>query len=74
MAKLTRKQRDLLAAAAIRQLGNLAEFTSEFAPELAGVDYRLVSAQLATWARRLPGDAWDLRLGDPDPIQTRQEN
>jgi hypothetical protein len=71
--KLTRQQREALADVVMTHLGNLVEMVNDehgpysYVAELWGTDPDVIRAQLATWARRIPGDAWDTRLGNPDP-------
>jgi len=70
MARLSREQQQRLASSVIDTLGNLAEQIADgemwWQDESAAPAADLI-AQLAVWARRIPGDAWDTRLGDPDP-------
>jgi hypothetical protein len=75
--KLTRQQREQLAAYVITEFGQmveriaLADEMGGYVPdEVAALDHDAVRAQLASWARRIPGEAWDVRLGDSDPNPT----
>jgi len=67
--RITREQREALAQLVLAQVGNLVEFWSEYTerdPALADLDALTARDQLATWMRRLPGEAWDIRLNMPN--------
>ncbi len=66
MMSLSRYQQHLLAADATAALADVAERAHMY-PSLAEVPARDIRAQLARWARLLPGDAWDDRLGPRTP-------
>jgi hypothetical protein len=70
MSKLTKQQRDALAAYVMTEFGNMleriacADDLGGYVPDdVAALDLDAVRDQLATWARRIPGDVWDTRLG-----------
>ena len=65
---LTRTQQRTLAALVIDALANLAEYPPDCltAGECDDAHPEAIRAQLATWARRLPGDAWDIRLDEQE--------
>jgi hypothetical protein len=66
---LNREQKGELAAQVIRQVGNLVEFWNEHEDDLPeghplkNVALAEIRDQVATWMAKLPGDAWDVRLG-----------
>lgn len=63
---LSRKQKDDLAWIVLLAMGDLAEQAAIGgigSGELDDVNPEDVREQIATWARRLPGDKWDTRLG-----------
>lgn len=66
---MTQEQKRMLAMLLIERMGDMVETWGEYwAPEqLAGVAATEIRQQLAVWARRLPGIAWDTRLGSSDP-------
>lgn len=61
---LSRKQKADIAAALIREAGTLAEFWTE--KGLSDIPCDEGVAYLASLMRKMPGDAWDKRLGKPD--------
>ena len=61
---LTREQKRKVVAALMHEAGTLAEFWAE--KGLGDVDCAEGCAYLAGLMRKMPGDAWDTRLGDPD--------
>ena len=65
MAKLTREQKTKVVEALMYQAGSMAEFWDEMGPGQDGVPFEEGRAYLAALMRRMPGDSWDLRLGDP---------
>ncbi|MET7816240.1 hypothetical protein ABZT26_36060 [Streptomyces sp. NPDC005395] len=60
-----REQKRRVARALLVQAGSLVEFWSED-PHSEGVDAEFARECLARWMKALPGDDWDLRLGDPN--------
>lgn len=61
---LARSQKAAVVAALMSKAGDIAEFWSEH-PELADVPVEEGVAYLAALLKRLPGEAWDRRLGKP---------
>lgn len=61
---MNRKQKEALAFEVLKQIADLPLIFSEngMPPELDGVSLDEISAQLALWAKKLPGTAWDNRL------------
>ncbi|WP_333745574.1 hypothetical protein [Streptomyces sp. IBSBF 2950] len=53
----------LVARALLIQAGHLVEFWGEMGD--SAVDAEFARECLARWMRPLPGDDWDVRLGDP---------
>lgn len=67
---LTKNQKALLAQAVIQRVADMVEFPEMYKddllngePALADADPVEVREQLAVWMRRMPGTAWDTRLG-----------
>ncbi|HRH47071.1 MAG TPA: hypothetical protein PKY82_35825 [Pyrinomonadaceae bacterium] len=62
---LTNKQKEALAFQVMSAAGNIVEFgTYQDSTELADVNPEIIKEQLAKWMKMLPGNVWDLRLGD----------
>lgn len=64
---MTREQKSALAFLAMSRVADIIEFWHEIVndyPELRDVDPREAKEVLASWMRKLPGDAWDTRLGN----------
>ena len=59
--RLAKEQRDAVAQAAKTALADVAEALIE---EYGADHDEQVRSMLATWARRIPGEAWDNRLGE----------
>jgi hypothetical protein len=58
------EKKQLVARALLAQAGNLVEFWGEMGD--SAVDAEFARKCLARWMKPLPGDDWDIRLGDPD--------
>lgn len=59
--RLAKEQREFIAESAKAALADLVETLTE----ALGNDHdEQVRSMLATWARRIPGEAWDNRLGE----------
>jgi hypothetical protein len=71
MELTVREQKALIAEALITQAGTLAESWGEMSQTMTSnpdaaqdIDVEFVRECLATWLKRLPGTAWDVRLGN----------
>lgn len=61
--KLTKEQKAKIVTALIDEAGTIVEFWDE--KGLADIPAEEGRAYLASLMRRLPGNSWDSRLGDP---------
>lgn len=61
---LTRAQKRRIVAALMDSAGNIAEFWDDAHTELKGVPAKEGIVYLRSLMRRMPGDAWDERLGE----------
>lgn len=61
---LTRAQKQLVVSALMNSAGTIAEFWDETHPELEKVPAKEGIAYLRSLMRRMPGNAWDERLGE----------
>ena len=61
---MNRKQKEALAFEVLTRIADLPLIFEEngVPPELDGVSLDEIRAQLALWAKKLPGTAWDYRL------------
>ena len=64
---MTNKQKTELAWYVMQKMGNIVEFWGEddyCDDSIRNLSPEEVQKQIAIWARRLPTDSWDLRLGN----------
>lgn len=65
MGKLSKAQKEKVITALFDVVGTLVEFWSEQCPELEDVPVEDGCEYIARLMRRMPGDVWDRRLGEP---------
>lgn len=66
---LTQRQKRIIAGELIQCAGTLIEFWEERFDNDPPCTADEAAHQVATWLKRLPGDAWDNRLPQPEGVR-----